>query len=65
MYLCWLLLLVAGAGADTVATIRALDLSIATVLDTLPAQVETVPRYISYHSYLLSAPGPIRQVGRH
>ena len=41
MYLCWLLLLVAGAGADTAATIRALDLGIATVLDTLPAQVLT------------------------
>ena len=36
-----MLLLVAGAGADTVATIRALDLGIATVLDTLPAQVLT------------------------
>ena len=41
MDLCWLLLLVAGAGADTAATIRALDLGIATLLDTLPAQVET------------------------
>ena len=65
MYLCWLLLLVAGAGADTAATIRALDLGIATLLDTLPAQVETVARYISYHSCLLSAAGPIREVGRH
>ena len=64
MYLCWLLLLVAGAGADTAATIRALDLGIATLLDTLPAQVLTYWPVI-VHSYLLSAPGSIREVGRH
>ena len=58
MYLCWLLLLVAGAGADTAATIRALDLGIATVLDTLPAQVETVARYISFLLTICSRSNP-------